>query len=139
MLATPVDALKHARITYDAALVTPGHFHEEGGRIAMQQLLDSRQRFTAVFACNDQMAFGAALAMHRRGVRVPEDVSLVGFDDLAGSIYSIPPLTTVHQPGYELGRIAAEAILQLLAGSKPSMAIPPPRLVVRESTRRLRG
>ena len=85
------------------------------------------------------MAFGAALGLHRRSLRVPEDVSLVGFDDLPSSLYAIPPLSTVHQPAYELGRLAAQAMLQLLAGSKPTVEMPVPRLIARESSRRLLG
>jgi LacI family transcriptional regulator len=131
------DALGAAGIPFVASLVVPGQFNEESGRLAMEHLLDSRQPFTAVFAANDQMAFGAALALYRRGLRVPDDVSLMGFDDLAESVYSIPPLSTVHQPGYELGRLAAGAMLQLLAGARPTIELPAPRLVVRESTRRL--
>ncbi len=133
------DALTAAGIAWQPGLVAAGQFHEESGHTAMEHLLESRQRFTAVFAANDQMAFGAALALHRRGMRVPDDVSLVGFDDLASALYSLPPLTTVHQPGYELGRLAADALLRLLAGEKPNTELPAPRLVVRESTRRLSG
>ncbi len=132
-------ALEQAGLGYETALVAPGQFHEESGRLAMEHLLDSRQRFTAVFACNDQMAFGAALALYRRGLRVPDDVSLVGFDDLAGANYAIPPLSTVQQPGYELGRLAAQAVLQLLQGTKPNLQMPAPRFIARESSRRLRG
>ncbi len=132
-------ALEQAGIPYEPALVAPGQFHEESGRLAMEHLLDSRQRFTAVLACNDQMAFGASLALYRRGLRVPDDVSLVGFDDLAGANYAIPPLSTVQQPAYELGRIAAQAMLQLLGGEKPSFSMPAPRFIARESSRRLRG
>lgn len=133
------EALQQAGIAYESNLVAPGQFHEESGRLAMEHLLDSRQRFTAVFACNDQMAFGAALALHRRGLRVPDDLSLVGFDDLAGAIYAIPPLSTVHQPAYEMGGLAAQAMLQLLSGEKPAVAMPAPRFIARESSRRLRG
>lgn len=132
-------SLERAGIAYDPGLVMAGQFHEQSGQVAMESLLDTRRRFTAVFASNDQMAFGAALALYRRGLRVPDDVSLVGFDDLGSANYAIPPLTTVHQPGYELGRIAAQAMLQLLAGSKPDIAVPEPRLVVRESSARPRG
>jgi LacI family transcriptional regulator len=132
-------ALEDAGLTYEQGLVAPGQFNEESGRMAMERLLDSRQRFTAVFACNDQMAFGASLALHRRGLRVPDDVSLVGFDDLTTSVYTVPPLSTVHQPGYELGRLAAAAALQLLSGTKPEVSMPAPRLITRESSRRLRG
>jgi LacI family transcriptional regulator len=131
-------ALEAAGVAFDPALVAAGQFQEESGCVAIEQLLDGRQRFTAVFAANDQMAFGAALALHKRGLHVPDDISLVGFDDLASAVYAIPPLSTVHQPGYELGRLAASAMLQLLAGAKPAVEVPMPRFVVRESTRRVR-
>lgn len=133
------EALQDAGIDYEDNLVVPGQFQEEGGRLAMEHLLDGRQRFTAVFACNDQMAFGAALALYRRSLRVPDDYSLVGFDDLAAASYSIPPLSTVHQPGFELGRLAAAAMLTMLAGGKPHQGVPAPRFVARESSCRLRG
>ncbi len=132
-------ALAAAGIAANENLILPGQFHEESGRLAMEQLLLSRHRFSAVLAANDQMAFGAALALHQRGLRIPQDVSLVGFDDLATSTFALPPLTTVHQPGYELGRLAAAAMLQLLAGQKPTIEMPAPRLVVRESTSRPRA
>ena len=91
--------------------------------------------FSSVFAANDQMAFGAALGLYRHGRLVPEDVSLVGFDDLAGSVYFVPPLTTVHNPIQEIGQLAARAMLGLLSGESPRCEVPAPRLVVRESTR----
>jgi len=132
-------ALEAAGIAFNPALVAPGQFSEESGQVAMERLLDTRQRFTAVFAANDQMAFGAALALHKRGLRVPDDVSLVGFDDLASALYTIPPLSTVHQPGYELGQLAAGAMLQLLSGAEPSAEVPAPRFIPRESSRRVRA
>jgi LacI family transcriptional regulator len=67
---------------------------------------------------------------------VPQDVSLVGFDDLSSALFSIPPLSTVHHPVAELGQIAAKAMLQLLAGQAPDLVLPQPRFIVRESTRR---
>ena len=132
-------ALEAAGIAYDPALVSPGQYHEVSGMIALERLLDSRQQFTAIFACNDQMAVGAALGLHRRSLRIPDDVSLVGFDDLATSLYAFPPLSTIHQPAYEVGCLAASAMLQMLAGTRPTAEVPSPRLVVRESSRRLRG
>jgi LacI family transcriptional regulator len=132
-------ALESARIKYDAALVVPGTYQEISGLLAVDSLLKNRQRFTAIFAANDQMALGATLGLQRRSLRVPEDVSIVGFDDLPTSLYAIPPLSTVHQPAYELGRLAAAAMLQLLSGTSPTVAPPAPRLVVRESVRRLNG
>lgn len=128
-------ALEAAGVPALPGLVLPGNFTEASGLAAVQRLLDSGEAFSAIFAANDQMAFGAGLALHRRGLRVPDDVSLVGFDDLASSVYSIPPLTTVHHPVYELGQLAAQAMLQLLAGEEPTLALPPPQLVVRESCR----
>lgn len=132
-------ALQDAGIAYDPALVVPGEYHEVSGLLAVDRLLESRQRFTAIFAANDQMACGASLGLHRRSLRVPEDVSLVGFDDLPTSMYTLPPMSTVHQPAYELGRLAATAMLQLLAGATPTVSVPVPRLIARESSRRLRG
>jgi LacI family transcriptional regulator len=127
-------AFAQAGLAVDPALVEEGGYHEEGGRQAIERLLGAGRRFTAVFAANDQMAFGAALALHRRGLHVPRQVSLVGFDDLASAQYSIPPLTTVHQPVMDLGHAAAAAMLALLGGERPPLALPAPRLVVREST-----
>lgn len=131
-------ALEAAGLDYEPALVMPGNFTEASGLASVERLIDSREPFTAIFAANDQMAFGAGLGLHRRKLRVPDDVSLVGFDDLASSVYSIPPLSTVHHPVYELGQLAATAMLQLLAGQKPTLALPTPRLMVRESSRELR-
>ena len=132
-------ALEEADIAYEPALVVPGEYHEVSGLLAVDRLLKSQQQFTAIFASNDQMAIGAALGLHRSSLRVPEDVSLVGFDDLPASMYSIPPLSTIHQPAYELGRLAASAMLQLIAGNKPTVEMPLPILMARESSRRLRG
>jgi LacI family transcriptional regulator len=128
-------ALEAAGVAYDPALVLPGDYTEESGKLALERLLDSRAPFSAIFAANDQMAFGAALGLHRRRMRVPQDVSLVGFDDVAGALFSIPPLSTVHHPVVELGQIAARAMLSLLAGETPDLALPAPRFIVRESTR----
>jgi LacI family transcriptional regulator len=102
-------------------------------------LLASGQSFTAIFAANDQMASGAVLGLHRKGVRVPQDVSIVGFDDLPTSPYAVPPLSTIHQSSYEQGRLSAQAMLQLLAGTRPTATVPLPRLIARESTARLSG
>jgi LacI family transcriptional regulator len=132
-------ALETAGIAFDPRLVVPGEYHEVSGLLAVDRLLESRQQFTAIFAGNDQMAFGAALGLHRHSLRVPDDVSLVGFDDLPGSVYSIPPLSTVHLSAYELGRLAAVSLLQMLAGEEPTAVVPAPRLIARESSRRLGG
>ncbi|MDP2007759.1 MAG: LacI family DNA-binding transcriptional regulator [Rubrivivax sp.] len=130
-------ALAAAGLPFDPALVVPGHYTEDSGRMAVERLLDGRVPFTAIFAANDQMAFGAGLALHRRRLHVPDDVSLVGFDDLQTALFSIPPLSTVHHPVYELGQLAASAMLELLAGQTPTAQLPAPRFIVRESARQL--
>jgi LacI family transcriptional regulator len=132
-------ALQDAGLKYEPALVVPGAYHEVSGMLAVEALLATRKPFTAIFAANDQMAVGALLGLHKRALRVPDDVSLVGFDDMPTSQFALPPLTTVHQPNYELGRLAAAAMLQLLAGKEPDIQMPEPRLLRRDSCRRMPG
>jgi LacI family transcriptional regulator len=130
------DALEAAGIAFDKKLVVQGDFHETGGFLAMNRLIDAGRAFTAVFAANDQTALGARLALFRRGIRLPDDVSLVGFDDLPVSRYATPPLTTVHQPVYELGRMLVDAMFDLIEGRPAKLEVPVMELIVRESTRR---
>jgi LacI family transcriptional regulator len=130
-------ALAAAGLRLDPNLVLPGNFNEQSGMEAVDTLLARRTPFSAIFAANDQMAFGAMLGLFHRGQSVPGDVSLVGFDDIAGSLYMVPGLTTVHYPIHEIGQLAARAMLSLLAGERPSLDVPAPRLVVRDSTRPL--
>ena len=130
-------ALERAGIPFDPALVLAGDFTEAGGLMAVNRLLESGLSFSAIFAANDQTAIGAALGLYRRNVRVPDDVSLVGFDDLAGAKFSVPPLTTIRQSVYEIGAVAAAAMLAMLKGEAPAADLPPPELVARESTRRI--
>ena len=128
-------ALKEAGIAYDPTLVVQGDFNEVSGLRAVSHLIESRIEFSAIFAANDQTAYGAALGLYRRNLRIPDDVALVGFDDLPGSQYSIPPLTTIRQPVYQLGELGAIAVLAMLRGEAPEGELPPPVLVTRESTR----
>jgi LacI family transcriptional regulator len=127
-------ALQEAQISFDPRLIATGDWHEDGGLRATLGLLDSGVDFTGLFCVNDQTAYGACLALFRKGLSVPHDVSLVGFDDLPSSAYRLPPLTSVRQSIGELGEQSAEAILQLIAGQRPRIAPRPVELVVREST-----
>ncbi len=131
-------AMREAGLECDPALVVEGNFQERSGLLAMEQLLARHTDITAIFSANDQMSFGARLALYRRGIRVPEDMSLVGFDDLFSSGFTTPPLTTIRQPGEEMGVGAAKMILNLLLGTSVSIEIPVPSLIIRESTARLR-
>jgi LacI family transcriptional regulator len=132
-------ALDSAGLPFSPDLVQPGDFHEAAGFLATTRLVEGRSLFSAIFAANDQMAYGARLALHRKGLRVPEDVSLIGFDDLPGSMYTTPPLTTVQQPVEEMGRAAAEAMLRMLRGGQGNVEKMDVRLIIRESTLRRRS
>lgn len=132
-------ALQAAGIAFDPQLVVPGKYHEISGLEAVNYLIEKKCEFTAIFAANDQMAAGAALGLFQHGLRVPEDVSLVGFDDLPTSVYATPPLSTIHQPAYELGRLAAASVLQMIAGTQPTAELPSPELLVRGSSAQVRS
>lgn len=129
-------ALAAAGVEFDPRAVIEGDFLEEGGMRAAFRLLESGVKFTALFCANDQSAYGACLALFRKGLRVPDDVSVVGFDDLLASTYHLPPLTSVRQSVRQLGERSADAILQLIGGRRPVIRLPAVELVVRESTRR---
>ena len=127
-------ALQEAGISFDPRLIATGDWHEDGGVRATRSLLESGVKFSAIFCVNDQTAYGACLALFRKGLAVPRDVSVIGFDDLPSSAYRLPPLTSVRQSIGELGEQSAEAILQLITGRRPKITPRPVELVVREST-----
>jgi DNA-binding LacI/PurR family transcriptional regulator len=116
------------------ALMAEGDWSSHSGyEIGRAMLGESRP--TAVFAANDQMALGLIRALHEAGLRVPEDVSVVGFDDLPESGYFTPPLTTVRQDFHELGQRIMALVLRVLAGEHDaSVPLVEPRLIVRSST-----
>jgi LacI family transcriptional regulator len=128
------DALGAAGVPVDPALIVAGNYHEDSGSASTEALLAGRIEFSAMFAANDQMASGASVALHRHGLRVPDDVSNVGFDDLLATRHSSPPRTTVNLSVNELGRRAATAMLDLLADRRPTVCAPEPELIVRAST-----
>ncbi|UNX54466.1 LacI family transcriptional regulator [Georgenia sp. TF02-10] len=113
-------------------LVSGGWDPADGHRVARQLLADGRPP-RAIFAANDLMALGILRALHEAGVRVPEDVSVVGFDDISGAAYYEPPLTTVRQPFADVGREAIAVLLGMIAGTETSDAMLLPRLVPRAS------
>ena len=130
-------ALREADIAFDPALLAEGDLHETGGVAAIDTLFAAGGHFSAIFAANDLTAYGARLGLYRRAIRVPEEMSLVGFDDLPGSAFTTPPLTTVRQPLYEMGKIASGALPALINGERVAATLPPLALVVRETTRKL--
>src|SRR5579875_1507454 len=114
---------------------TPGH---EPGYFATQRLLASNTRFTALFAFNDVSAIGAIRALREAGLRVPQDVSVVGFDDVQSAAFQNPGLTTVRQPLRTMGMLAAEAVVRRITAPEEHPAakqiVVDPELVVRDST-----
>lgn len=101
----------------------------------IRRLVRDRRPFTAVLCFNDVSAMGSIRALHEGGLRVPEDVSVLGFDDIQSAEFHVPSLTTVHQPLQEMGSTAAEMLLKNLQGElTPSLIRVDPTLVVREST-----
>lgn len=131
------DTLARHGLRASPKLVVAGDFLESGGLLAVERLLEAGVRFSAIFAGNDLTAYGARLALYRRGIRVPDDISIVGFDDLHSSMYTTPPLTTVRQPLFAVGQCLAQAVLQLIGGATPTLAPPALSLEVRESVRRI--
>jgi len=115
------------------ALLIEGDWSARSGYRATMALLAADQPPTAVFASNDRMAFGALRALNERGMQVPSDMSVVGFDDIEGSDCSIPPLTTVRQDHNALGVAAMELMLEAIAGMPPRHLAIAPDLVVRAS------
>lgn len=107
------------------------------GRAALAHLLDAG--CTAVFCYNDMVAVGVLLACRARGLSVPRDLSVIGFDDVELAQYMTPPLTTIHQPKDELGRLAMRMLLDLLDGRMVHNLVIQPTLLQRESTAPLRG
>jgi len=129
-------ALASAGIDLDPALIRHGNFHHDGGYQAARELFELPDPPTAIFAGSDEQAFGVAEAARVTGRRIPEDLSVVGFDDLPISRWFSPPLTTVRQPLADMGRIAAEMLLTMidgreLSGRQVELAT---ELVVRSST-----
>jgi len=117
----------------DASRTERSDFTEAGGAAAMACLLDRFPDLDAVFAESDNMAAGALRALRAAGRRVPEDVAVVGFDDLPIARTTEPPLTTVHQPVRALGQEMARMLLALMAGEHPNPLLLPTHLVVRAS------
>ena len=129
-------ALAAAGISFDPALEVEADFEITDGEEAAQTLLGIRNPPTAVFAFNDNIAIGTMRAARERGLRIPEDVSIVGFDDVEHASIVTPSLTTVRQPLAEMGRTAVSLLVRLLEHqSVETLSIQlATRLVVREST-----
>jgi DNA-binding LacI/PurR family transcriptional regulator len=131
-----LDALAAQGIALRKDLMRAGDFKQESGRVLTNELLDLRKPPTALFVCNNLMTVGALGALHQRGLRVPADVAVVGFDDLPWAEALDPPPTVVRQPAYDVGRQAMELLLKrIMEPQRPPVTVRlRPELVIRRST-----
>ena len=115
--------------------IEDGQFTEQGGAAAAERILAAAPDITAIFAGNDKMALGAMHCCTRRGIRIPADISIVGFDDMQQAAFVNPSLTSVHLPLYEAGALACERLVERVRGKIDRVAeLLPTHVVVREST-----
>ena len=131
-----IETLADYGLEPDPSLLQPGDFTEICGYEATVRLLSLANPPTAIFAANDLSAFGAITAIRKAGLCVPDDISVIGFDDILFAAQFSPPLTTIRQPLRQIGHSAVELLLELIAGGEP--ALPPKPLpteiVIRAST-----
>jgi LacI family transcriptional regulator len=127
--------LRNAGVKIRSEWMGDGQFTEQGGALAAQRILEAAPDATALFAGNDKMALGAMHYCSHRGIRIPQDVSVIGFDDMQQAAFVNPSLTSVHLPLYEAGVLACERLIERIRGKVDRVAETlPTHLVVREST-----
>jgi len=135
------EALKNAGLPFDNSRVVEGDWSAASGEQGFYELVEKCPGLEAVFACNDQMALGVMRAARRVGRRIPEDLAVVGFDDIPEASFFNPALTTMKQDLFTLGSLAVSTLIQILETGQHGEAIPPmqpsliqPELIVRESS-----
>ena len=121
-------------MNYNELPVANGNFSIDSGYLAAQELLTSYPDITAIVSINDRMALGAARYAHQNGFQIPQDLTIVGYDDISMARLFSPPLTTINQQASQLGRIATQMLFKLLKSKKASTVTVPTQLVVRESS-----
>ena len=132
-------AMEEAEVPVKGSWVIESNFECDGGYAAFNKLLKAGRLPTAIFACNDMMAMGLINAANERGIKIPEDLSIIGYDDIYITQYMVPPLTTIHQPKYRFGKVAVDTLLKRIEKSEDTSQPPPlePTLVERKSVKRL--
>lgn len=134
-------AMQDAGTAVEPTWVAEGRYTPPSGKEAMERLLEVTPTLTAVVSGNDWMAMGAIEAIYQRGLRIPEDISLMGFDDIDSAQWMTPPLTTMRQPMRQIGAKAAELLIQQIETGKRAREVIlfPAELVVRQSVAPPRG
>lgn len=132
-------AMSQAGLQPNEDLIAYSDYSLRGGEIAIETLLIQKNRPTAIFCFSDEIALGCMYALRRHHFKVPDDISVIGFDDISIASYVAPPLTTIAQPAEEIGIACATILLDLIDGIKPDKLrqLLPHKLIVRESTKRL--
>lgn len=128
------DALEKCGLPFEPSLVYEGDFSVESGAAGLEALLSANPDLTAVFFASDLMAIGALRWAQQQGIKVPGDVSIVGFDNIELSEYVTPGLTTIHQRRYEMGVTAANSLVAMLEGDMAQGRVLPPDIVIRGTT-----
>jgi len=133
------DSLHQADISIDPELIQAGDYTTDTGFVCAQRLLDLSHPPTAIFAANDQSAIGVIKAIHRAGLRVPDDISVIGFDNIPEVAYTHPTLTTIDQSIDKMGYVATEMLIRLIRGESLHNHLykMPTQLIVRDSCRAL--
>lgn len=128
-------ALSEANIAVHNEWIIESHFDFEGGVVGMEKILQQPNRPTAVFACSDTIALGAYQTAWRHGLQIPQDISIIGYDDIILAQYLSPPLTTIHQSKQELGKLAVKTLLERIKNISKSYSTLTlePQLIWRES------
>jgi LacI family transcriptional regulator len=127
-------ALESHALAYDERIVRYGEYKERSGFEAMASLLEEAERPTAVFVASDVVALGVLSAIRAAGLSVPNDIAVVGFDDIQSSQYVLPPLTTVRVPAHKIGATSAQMLLNIIQnGQRPASVFLETELVIRES------
>jgi DNA-binding LacI/PurR family transcriptional regulator len=123
-------------LAYEPDLVVEASFRQPSGKVSTEKLLSLPDPPTAIIACNDLLALGAMSAVQESGLKVGRDISITGYDDILLAEYATPPLTTVHQPGYQLGIQLTELLIKIIRGEivDEQHIIYTPSLVIRDST-----
>jgi LacI family transcriptional regulator len=123
--------------------IVHGDWSAASGSLAMAQLMDQYPEIDAVYACNDQMALGALIVLHERGIAVPDQFGVAGFDDLPESEFFWPPLTTVHQPFDQYAAILVRSAVEMIESNlkygsfeAPETTVICPKVVIRKSSKR---
>jgi LacI family transcriptional regulator len=129
-------ALEDSGIGFTEELVVHGGMHEDDGIKNIEYLNNNNVKFDAIFAVNDPVAVGAAIYLKKNGIKIPDNVAIIGFSNNPITEYMTPSLTTVEQPAYEMGKMAASMLISLIKGEDEKVekkVVLPAKLIIRES------